>query len=840
MNNSASLKSQCGLELPLKSIAIHSKLTGVLSQVLVEQQFCNDSASNLEVGYSFPLPLDAVIFDLEVELNGETLKGIIKANSEAEEDYEEAIEEGNSAFLLTKVSAGFFNLNLGNVLASEQVIIRIKYAQLLQWQGEKINFYFPATFTPKYGRVEGTNFQQHQVPSHSLFAEYDFKFCIQVQGELAKSDIVSTTHEIVACGQNATDQCVSFEFAHFEQLNKDIIVSIYKPYGYVGEAFSVDDLDGKVHLASLCPPSMTDISAKPKSLHLMLDCSGSMMGESIEQAKHALIQTVISLSKNDQFNVLAFGTDTQSLFGELVLARDNNIDLALSWINSLDANMGGTETQLALEKSYLLCNKQTDILLLTDGAIWQEDEVLLAASKSKIRHFTIGVGNGANLAFLVRLSRATSASSELIEPHGRMARQITQHLNRIDQPKLDSVDIDWNVSTNHIEKLQLERVFMGDTSNIFCWSDGDLDEILDYSYQINGNDINRTIPVKHGKGDEAEALRSIAAYERLQFIDDKQQSIELAEKYQLVTEHTSCVLVHEREIKTGKIPEFIDVKHQIPQGRLGSNSLPTMYCISSPELDFGFGRKRSRSTTAISDAFSKVKGLFTSHSSKNEFEKSTFESDQSLTPIRTSESMHEVDALADDRAEAVLESTGESWEGMKVYSSSHISDIDVDVGTKNDLDYLDIPAFLRKQADEPVSNSEKLEANIREVSTEFSSSKTRTQIEPESLRKERGSFSEWITALSNCKKAQFALIGLKYNYEYFDYIEVIENLINDGFNETKTVLAWLLIRNEYVDMHLGTKQQLFLDTKAVELEITDYLKQQISSAIQRHINKKVA
>lgn len=125
MNSEIGLTTLSGELVALRSVDITAKLTGVLSEVEIKQHYQNSTTTNIETVYTFPLPIDAVLTSLEVEINGELLQGRVKANRAAEEDYEDAIVNGDTAVLLSKISDGLYCINLGNLLAGEAAVITL-------------------------------------------------------------------------------------------------------------------------------------------------------------------------------------------------------------------------------------------------------------------------------------------------------------------------------------------------------------------------------------------------------------------------------------------------------------------------------------------------------------------------------------------------------------------------------------------------------------------------------------------------------------------------------------------------------------------------------------------
>lgn len=106
----AVMESIGGGQIALESVEVEATLQGLFSEVTMTQVYRNLEEINIEAVYTFPLPLDAVLLELTLELNGETLTGVVQPRSEAVDVYEQAIEEGDSAVLLEKSGPGLFTV----------------------------------------------------------------------------------------------------------------------------------------------------------------------------------------------------------------------------------------------------------------------------------------------------------------------------------------------------------------------------------------------------------------------------------------------------------------------------------------------------------------------------------------------------------------------------------------------------------------------------------------------------------------------------------------------------------------------------------------------------------
>jgi hypothetical protein len=58
----------------------------------------------------FPMDNFAAVCDFEAVVDGKKIKGKVKENEEAKEEYDDAISSGKGAFLLEEVSADVFQV----------------------------------------------------------------------------------------------------------------------------------------------------------------------------------------------------------------------------------------------------------------------------------------------------------------------------------------------------------------------------------------------------------------------------------------------------------------------------------------------------------------------------------------------------------------------------------------------------------------------------------------------------------------------------------------------------------------------------------------------------------
>ncbi|MVW64214.1 hypothetical protein GPY61_30225 [Massilia sp. NEAU-DD11] len=132
----------------LQSIRAEGRVQGLLFELSVEQCYRNDGDENIEAVYTFPVAWNAVLLGVECVIGDKVLHGTVIAKSDGERRYEAALEEGDAAVMVERASDGMYTVNVGNLLAGEQAIIRFRYAQLLTFAHGQVRLVVPTKVDP--------------------------------------------------------------------------------------------------------------------------------------------------------------------------------------------------------------------------------------------------------------------------------------------------------------------------------------------------------------------------------------------------------------------------------------------------------------------------------------------------------------------------------------------------------------------------------------------------------------------------------------------------------------------------------------------------------------------
>ena len=139
LGKDGSVRAQC----PLRHTEVRGAISGFLARVTLTQTFENTATQKIEAVYVFPLPENAAVDDMTIQIGNRTLRGIIKKREEARAIYEQAKQTGHIAALLDQERPNIFTQSVANIMPGEQVVVTISYLQTLAYEDGSYKFVFP-------------------------------------------------------------------------------------------------------------------------------------------------------------------------------------------------------------------------------------------------------------------------------------------------------------------------------------------------------------------------------------------------------------------------------------------------------------------------------------------------------------------------------------------------------------------------------------------------------------------------------------------------------------------------------------------------------------------------
>jgi len=549
----------------LEGVHVRAKLAGTCVDVTVTQRYRNREAVPIEAVYVFPLDERAAVCGFAALVGGALLKGCVGERDAAFATYDDAMERGDGAFLLDQERPNVFTASVGNLRPGEAVELQVRYVGLAARDGNAIRLNIPTTVSPRFvphgppeiGETDGERLN----PPHWPSVPYGLTLGVTISGDRV-AKVESPSHPIRLSFEDGT---VTAELSREgEALDRDFVLLVERKQPEAPEVRVARERDGRrVVMVTFFP----EFEARDHGHEVLflLDCSGSMKGESIEQARRALSLCVRGLHVGDTFNVVRFGSRFQMLWNAPREYGDDTLEEATRYVANIDADLDGTEIlpplAALLESKYDEARPRR-VLLLTDGQVSNEDEVLALARKhaDRTRIFTFGIGASASEHLVRGTARASRGASEMIFPGERIEPKVLRTFERVRMPACDDAHIDWKGLTCEQAPSRLPPVFAGDALTVFARIDSGLASEVELTF--GGRRL--AIPIELELADPSDCIPILWAREVILELEDltmrrgssqqrpdsdagrRARLLELGKRYGLVNSATSCVAVEER------------------------------------------------------------------------------------------------------------------------------------------------------------------------------------------------------------------------------------------------------------------------------------------------------
>jgi Ca-activated chloride channel family protein len=511
---------------------------------------------------------------------GKTWQGTVLPKVQAEQDYERAIASGDTPIMVEKSGDGLYTAQLGNLKPGEEAIIEITYAQLLRVEHGQVRLSIPTTIAPRYGDARKVG--KLKQPASVDVAEdvvYPLSLQLEVAGAMGKLPIHCPSHTMQV---QAKDDVTTLSLFGEAFLDRDVVLLIDQvPQQQV--ATLTQDGEEFPALLSITPTLTAEASASACEIQLkvLVDCSGSMGGESMTLAKKGLMALMPLLSSADVVSFSRFGNQPKRVIGRMTAATPEFKASSLrEAIEGTDADMGGTEMNSALVDTFNIKTERSErpvnVLVITDGEIWDIESTIQLARESNHRVFAIGVGSSPAESLLRDIAAYSDGACELVSPNEDMAAAMQRMVMRMRQGVVADLAVDWYApvlwqspapkvlypgETIHLAAVLASQpatqpTVTGNGLGSLGVGVAEMDEMDEMA--VSGTPGDAAWPLS-----EAPTLARMVGARRLRDAGSAEAATALALRYQLVTEHTNLLLIAERE--DGDKAQGLPQPHQVPQ-----------------------------------------------------------------------------------------------------------------------------------------------------------------------------------------------------------------------------------------------------------------------------------
>jgi Ca-activated chloride channel family protein len=421
----------------------------------VDQVFRNPNSYDIEGRYLFPVPAGAAVSSFTMWVDGQALEARLLDADEARDIYEDYVRRAVDPALLEYIGRDTLAARIFPIPAGGERRIEIVYSELLTADNGMYRYRYP---------LDTERFSARPLER------------VRVVADLSTSEplaaVYSPTHEIEITRSEARRATVTYEERDVRPSQDFVLYYAVSPatMGMSLLSYRAPGDDG-FFLLVVTPPDLGETSAIAKDLILVLDRSGSMNGEKIDQAKAALQYIVENLNPDDRFAVLSFSDVTSALYPKLVPVTPLAVAETTAWISDLKAS-GGTNIDLVLTQALALFedgDRPRFLVFLTDGepTVGETGPVRIAAhalvaNEADARLFAFGVGYDVNTVLLDQLALENHGTTTYVAPGEDLNLALSAFYRKIASPVLSDVSVTIDgVTTYDVFPRALPDLFSG-------------------------------------------------------------------------------------------------------------------------------------------------------------------------------------------------------------------------------------------------------------------------------------------------------------------------------------------------------------------------------------------
>lgn len=464
-------------------------ISGSIARVRVTQVFRNTSSDWMEATYLYPLPEEAAVDSLKMVVGQKVIIGEIKKRQEAREIYETAKADGKKVGLVEQQRPNMFSNSVANIGPGETVMVVIEYQMPLRQLNGTFAMRLPLVVGPRYVPSHSTTSASVQADAVKITAALvldpkinDLINPVSIKVKLdtgyKPANIESPYHQVNVTGTGG--QRVVELAKGTVPADRDFELSWRSAESDPKLALYTQQLGNKSYVMASITPPVEDKKriVPPREMVFVIDNSGSMSGESMDQAKASLVNALTTLRPQDHFNVIRFDDTMTELFDRSILATPEMVAKAIDYAKSLEAT-GGTEMLPALKAALAGAATSTEIkavrqiIFLTDGSISNEKEMIeaIAGDKGRSHVFMVGIGSAPNNYLMNRMSNMGRGTYINIASTKDVTVKMERLIDMLSRPSVQDLQVTVNGNAFDLTPKLLPDLYAGEPLLLFGQAD---------------------------------------------------------------------------------------------------------------------------------------------------------------------------------------------------------------------------------------------------------------------------------------------------------------------------------------------------------------------------------
>jgi len=421
------------------------EITGVDATVAIVEQAAttslivtlrNRGGNRVEAELLLPVPDGAVVRGFTFQGAGADPVAELLPKDEARRIYEAIVARMRDPALLEFAGYNMVRTAVFPVEAGGTQKVKITYEHLLPAEGARIDYVLPRSAT--LGNVVPWNIKVTAKSATPLSTIYSPSHKLDSKRK-SPNEIAAWT------AGGATKEPGIFRLSCLRQKGS-VTASLF---AYPDHATG----GGYFLLVAGLPPAPENADGQPaikREVTLVIDRSGSMQGEKIDQVREAALQILAGLDDGEAFNIVDYSDHVHLWSTGPIVKTEGTMIAAREYLKTIKAK-GGTNIHAALTEA-LACKPAEGmlplVLFLTDGlptvGNTSEEAIRDVAAKAnpfERRIFTFGVGVDVNTPLLSKIADTSRAKATFVLPQEDVELKVAQVFKRLQGPVLAAPSI---------------------------------------------------------------------------------------------------------------------------------------------------------------------------------------------------------------------------------------------------------------------------------------------------------------------------------------------------------------------------------------------------------------
>ncbi|WNJ21594.1 SusC/RagA family TonB-linked outer membrane protein [Pontibacter sp. G13] len=581
--------------LPLKHTEAAVDIAGVIADVRIRQIYQNEGTRPISATYLFPGSTRAALYGLTMQVGDRRIRAEIQERQQARKTYETAVEQGKTASLLEQQRPNVFQMEVGNILPGDSIVIELSYTELIVPEEGVYEFVYPTVVGPRYQAPASAEVVADEMTPtlegvpytpKGTAPVYTFGFGARIAAGLPVQEVESPSHDFLLVQGEEGQIYLKLDSTELDGGNRDLVLR-YRLRGEQIEdgLLTYDHGDEQYFLWMVQPPKrVVPDEIPPREYVFIFDVSGSMHGFPLDTSKELFRKLMKDLREYDRFNLMLFAGGNAVLFEEgSQLATPANRTLAQEFLENQQGG-GGTQILPALKRGLNLpvpSGYARTFVVCTDGYVSVEQEAydLIRAHLKDANIFPFGIGSSVNRYIIEGMAKAGLGEPQVVLGPEEAEAKAEKFRSFILSPVLTDIEVDFGgMEVYDVEPLSVADVFAERPLVIFGKYRGELSGTLSVTGATGAGawsqetDLDATSPDPRNR-----ALRYLWARERIRNLDDfagrmgvdstlQAEITELGLTYGLLTQYTSFVAVDERVRNDTTPAEEVTQPLPLPEG----------------------------------------------------------------------------------------------------------------------------------------------------------------------------------------------------------------------------------------------------------------------------------